>query len=113
MVDSDLENTSATPGTSPENYFRFGAAALEFDGNYCRFSVAILEIDRGPQAGHGTVNHVEIERQTTKIWRDGKSGELRPRRRAAEERALTTTEWVDNASLRSALAAATRPYGPR
>ena len=23
VVDSDLENTSATPGTHPENYFRF------------------------------------------------------------------------------------------
>ena len=96
MVDNNLENTSATPRTSPENYFRFTAAAVEFDGNYCWFGAAISENDRGPQAGHGTVNPVEIERQTTKIWRDGKSGEVGPRRRAAEGRALTTTAGVDN-----------------
>ena len=28
-----MKNTSATPGTTPENYFRFGAATVEFDGN--------------------------------------------------------------------------------
>ena len=53
------ESTPPTPKSAGENYFRFGAA--------------ILEIDRGPQAGHGTVNPVEIDQQTTKIWRDGKS----------------------------------------
>ena len=34
--------------------------------------------DRWPQASHGTVNIVEIDQQTTKIWRDGKSGEVGP-----------------------------------
>ena len=33
MVEGNLKNTSATPGTTPENYFRFGAAMVEFDGN--------------------------------------------------------------------------------
>ena len=58
------ESTPSTPKIAVENYFRFGAA--------------ILQIDSGPQAGHGTVNPVEIDQQTTKIWRDGKSGEVGP-----------------------------------
>ena len=58
------ESPPPTPKCAGENYFRFGAA--------------ILEIDRGPQAGHGTVNPVEIDQQTMKIWRDGKSGEVGP-----------------------------------
>ena len=46
--------------------------------NYFRFRSPILEIDRGPPAGHGTANRFEIDQQTTKIWRDEMSGEVRP-----------------------------------
>ena len=33
MVEGDLENTWATPGTTPEYYFRFGAAMVELKRN--------------------------------------------------------------------------------
>ena len=39
---------------------------------------AIWGSDRGPSAGHGTVNRIEIDQQTTKRWRDEMSGEVGP-----------------------------------